>query len=223
MTAFATVDYDERVHRIAFPQRSPLTETLVDTEDRSALAALLASTNVIEAHRAGDRRIVAPEDDYVGDHRDYVLAPFAYRSASRFSDGSFGVLYAAESRDTALREVLSRLARTYLDGSAPAQETRKQHLILRVVAGDLVDICRARVPDVDVALYDTASYAAAQAFGSAIREHHPGLTYDSVRHRGGVCVGAFVPRIVSDVRLQSALSVVWDGQRFTEQKDIRPL
>src|ERR1700681_4374567 len=105
MTAIATVDYDARVHRIAFPQRSPLTETLVDAEDRSALAALLASTSVIESHRAGERRIVAPEDDYVGDHRDYVLAPFAYRAVSRFSDGSFGVLYAAESRDTALHEV----------------------------------------------------------------------------------------------------------------------
>ena len=185
--------------------------------------ALLASTSVIESHRAGDRKIVAPQDDYVGDHREYVLAPFAYRSASRFSDGSFGVLYAAETRETALREILSKLSRTYLDGRAPAQETRKRHLTLRLVAANLVDICRARVPRTDAALYDPANYSAAQAFGAKIRERHPGLTYDSVRHRAGICVGAFVPRIVSDVRLQSALSVVWDGRRFIEQKDIRPL
>jgi RES domain len=223
MTAIPTIDYDKRVHRVAFPQRAAQTETLVDPEDRSVLAALLASTSVIESHRAGDRKIVAPQDDYVGDHREYVLAPFAYRAPSRFSDGSFGVLYAAETRETALREVLSKLSRTYLDGRAPAQETRKRHLTLRLVASNLIDICRARTRHADAALYDPADYAVAQTFGARIRECHPGLTYDSVRHRGGTCVGAFVPRIVSDVRLQSILSVVWNGREFVEQKDIRPL
>ena len=223
MRAIVTIPYDKRVHRIAFPLRSALTATLVDEADRGELEALLQSTSVIESHRAGERRLVEPGDDYVGEHRDYVLAPFAYRSASRFSDGSFGVLYAAETRDTALYEVLARLSRTYRDGRAPAQETRKQHVTMRVVAPDLVDVCRRRVRDVDVAIYDPDGYGASQSFGAAIREAHPGLTYDSVRHERGVCVGAFIPRIVSDVRLQAPLSVVWDGSRFTEAKDIRPL
>lgn len=223
MTAIATIAYDKRVHRVAFPQRSPLTATLVEEVDRGELEALLATTSVIESHRAGELRIVEAADDYVGEHRDFVLAPFAYRSPSRFSDGSFGVLYAGETRDTAVYEVLSRLSRTYLDGQAPAQETRKQHLTFRVVAPDLVDICRARVPSVDVAIYDPSGYSAAQAFGATIREAHPGLTYDSVRHEHGICVGAFIPRIVSDVRLQSLISVVWDGRAFIETKDIRPL
>ncbi|MGH7706771.1 MAG: RES family NAD+ phosphorylase, partial [Vulcanimicrobiaceae bacterium] len=192
MTASATIAYDKRVHRIAFPLRSPLTETLVDPTDRVDLEALLASTSVIESHRSGDRRIVAPDADYVGDLREYVLAPFAYRSASRFSDGSFGVLYAGETRETALREVLSRLTRVYLDGRAPAQETRKQHLTLRIVAADRVDIRSKYAPAVDTAIYHPTDYTAARSFGSSIRERYPGLTYDSVRHRGGVCVGAFV-------------------------------
>jgi hypothetical protein len=223
MTAIVTIPYDKRVHRIAFPQRSAASATLVDDADRGELEALLRSTSVVESHRSGERRLVEPGDDYVGEHRDYVLAPFAYRSASRFSDGSFGVLYAAESRDTALYEVLTRLSRTYRDGDAPALETRKQHLTLRMVAPDLVDICRERVRDVDRAIYDPNGYGASQSFGAAIRETHPGLTYDSVRHERGICVGAFIPRIISDVRLQTPISVVWDGRRFTETKDIRPL
>lgn len=223
MTAIVTIPYDKRVHRIAFPQRAAASATLVDEADRGELEALLRSTSVIESHRSGERRLVEPGDDYVGEHRDYVLAPFAYRSASRFSDGTFGVLYAAESRDTALYEVLTRLARTYRDGNAPALETRKQHLTLRVVAPDLVDICRERVRDIDGAIYDPNGYGASQTFGATIREAHPGLTYDSVRHKHGVCVGAFIPRIISDVRLQAPISVVWDGRRFTEIKAIRPL
>jgi hypothetical protein len=217
MTAIVTIPYDKRVHRIAFPQRAATSATLVDEADRGELEALLRSTSVIESHRSGERRLLEPGDDYVGEHRDYVLAPFAYRSPSRFSDGTF------ESCDTALYEVLTRLSRTYRDGNAPAQETRKQHLTLRVVAPDLVDICRERVRDVDGAIYDPSGYGAWQSFGAAIREAHPGLTYDSVRHEHGVCIGAFIPRIISDVRLQAPISVVWDGRRFTETKAIRPL
>jgi RES domain-containing protein len=223
MNSIVAIAYDQRVHRISFPQRSALTATLVDPTDRGELEALLASTSVIESHRAGERRIVAIDEDYVGEHRDYVLAPFAYRSATRFSDGSYGVFYAAESRETALCEVVSRLARTYIDGNAPAQETRKQHLTLRIVADELVDVRVAQVPNVDTAIYDAEDYAAAQSFGSQIRDLHPGLAYDSVRHRGGVCVGAFIPRILSDVRLESILSVVWDGSAFVERKDIYQL
>ena len=223
MSAIATIAYDKRVHRIAFPQRSPLTETLVDPGDRADLEALLASTSVIESHRAGNRRIVAPEDDYVGDLREYVLAPFAYRSPSRFSNGSFGVLYAGETHETALYEVLSRLARVYLDGKAPAQETRKPHLTFRVVADDLVDVRTAYAPNINAAIYHSTDYTAAQSFGSTIRERYPGLTFDSVRHRGGICVGAFIPRIVSNARLESVLSLAWDGAQFVERKDIHPL
>ncbi len=219
----ATVAYDKRVHRIAFPQRSPLTASLVEPRDRGDLETLLATTSVIESHRAGDQRIVPPEDDYVGDHREFILAPFAYRSPSRFSDGSFGVLYAAESRETAFYEVVSRLTRVYTDGRAPAQETRKRHLTLRVVADPMADIRRVSSPDFDAGVYDPNDYTVSRSFGARIRDRFPGLTYDSVRHREGVCVGAFIPRLISDVRLQLIVSIVWDGAQFVERKDIRPL
>jgi hypothetical protein len=223
VSGFRSIAYDKRVHRIAFPLRSPLTQTLVDSSDRGDLEALLASTNLVESHRAGDRRIVPAEDDYVGDHREYVLAPFAYRSATRFSDGSFGVLYAAEAFETALVETVSWLTRFYVDGNAPPQQTRKQYLTLRVVADPLADIRRALVRDVDAAVYDSDDYKASRALGARIREHLPGITYDSVRHIGGACVGAFIPRIVSDVRLELILEMVWNGTAFVERKDVYPL
>ena len=222
-------DRNDRVRQARSPHRFSATlpthrDASPRPDDRAYLEALLASTSVIESHRAGNRRIVVPQDDYVGDLREHVLAPFAYRSPSRFSDGSFGVLYAGECRETALHEAISRLARVYLDGKAPpAEETRKQHLTLRVVADDLVDVRTAHASNVDAAIYDSTDYAAARSFGSTLRDRYPGLTYDSVRHRGGVCVGVFIPRIVSDVRLESILSLVWDGARFVESKDIHPL
>lgn len=223
MSGFATVAYDRRVHRVAFPLRSPLTLTLVDPNDRADLEALLASTNLVESHRAGERRIVPPADDYVGDHRDYVLAPFAYRSATRFSDASYGVLYAAEVFETALLEAVSWLTRVYRDGNAPPQQATKQHLTFRIVADPLADLRRRTVPNVDVAIYDPNDYSVARALGARLREEFPGITYDSVRHSNGTCVGAFVPRIISDVRLESLLELVWNGTAFVARKDIHPL
>lgn len=223
MSSFTSIAYDKRVHRVAFPQRSPITLTLVDPEDYADLEALLDSTSLVESHRRGDRRIVEQDDDYVGNHREYVLAPFAYRVESRFSDGSFGVLYSAEHRETALKEVLSRLTRVYRDGDAPEQETRKQHLTLRVVADAIADVRKSVVPNIDRAIYDPENYKAARAMGCIVREKFPGLTYDSVRHEGGICLGVFIPRIISDVRLESTIAIVWSGSEFSEFKDIHPL
>ena len=223
MSAFATTAYDKRVHRVAFPQRSPLTETLVDAGDRNDLEALLASTNLVESHRAGERRIVSLEDDYVGAHREYVLAPFAYRSETRFSDGSFGVLYAAEAFETAIAETVSWMTRIYRDSKAPPQQTRKQYLTFRVVAISLADVRRAVFPDVSAAVYDPDDYTVSRALGARIRAQLPGVIYDSVRQKGGTCAGVFVPRIVSDVRLDRIVELVWDGKAFIERKDVHPL
>ncbi len=53
MTAIATIDDDKRVHRIVF-RNGPLNpEMLVDPENRSVVAALLASTSVIESRQNG--------------------------------------------------------------------------------------------------------------------------------------------------------------------------
>lgn len=49
-------------------------------------------------------------------------------------------------------------------------------------------------------LYATGSYAASQAFGEAVRAAgRAGIVYDSLRHRGGINVVAFRPRLIVDV------------------------
>ncbi|MDP9018630.1 MAG: RES family NAD+ phosphorylase [Candidatus Eremiobacteraeota bacterium] len=223
MSEFLVREYDMRVHRLAFPQRSAATLTLVDDEDIPALDALLAAVNAVDRHRSGESRVFAPEDDYVGEHREYILAPFIHKCASRFSDGSFGILYASHELDTAIKEVVSRLTRYYEDGAAPPQETRKEHYTLRIVANDLVEVRASVVPGVDRRLYEATDYSASQSFGAHIRLTHSAVLYDSVRHSGGVCVGAFVPRICSDVQLGDLFDVVWDGARFSELKHVQHL
>jgi hypothetical protein len=213
--------YDGRLHRITYPLRASKTNEL---GSRADIDALLATTSLIEQHRAGSRSIVASCDDYVGDHREYVLEPFAYRNPTRFSDGTFGVLYASESRETSIREAAYWAAVAYSDSNnTPIQAQRRQYLTLRLVADSIVDIRKSICLDVDPLVYHASDYAISRQLGWELREMCPGLIYDSVRHSAGTNVGAFVPRIISGVRLEYEMDLVWDGSQFNEFKQITPI
>jgi hypothetical protein len=199
---------DTTMLRLAFPIRSEAVRTLTDTtsEDRD-LRALQAIT-------WGQRTDNA---------RTYLEAPFRYPASSRFSDGTFGVLYAANSLVTSIRETAYHLSGIYADGRAPAMQTRRKQLALRLIATS-VDVRRAIDTNIDVSIYDTDSYQASQTFGAKAREQAPLLHFDSVRNvRGGHCIGAFSSHAVQRVRFLADIALVWDGQRFVEEHEIRAL
>jgi hypothetical protein len=223
VSAFITIEYDERVHRLAYLPRADETKTLVDKHEGGELRALLALTDRSELHRSGELPLFAPANDYVGPHLEFALAPFAYLSASRFSSGNFGVFYAAHDFETAVAEAAHHMTPTYRDGDATPMRTRKQYLDARVVSEQIADVRVAYVPNVDVRLYDPQDWTAGQSFGKSIHETLDGLVSDSVRRAGGTCVGAFVPRIISDIHLQRVVEFVWDGARFAEYKETRSI
>jgi RES domain-containing protein len=65
-----------------------------------------------------------------------------------------------------------------------------------------------RLPDV----YDPDRYAAAQAFGAALREARSwGVVYDSVRDAGGQCVGIFRPRALGPAVQAEHVALQWNG------------
>lgn len=196
--------------RLAFPIRSAVLATLVDTDDeRSELDTLRAATSVATG-----------EDPWT-----YVHAPFASPTPSRFSDGTYGVLYAANSFVTAVRESAYHLGRVYADGRAPAMETRRIRLGLHL-AGDVVDARRKADAGVDTAIYnpDPHRYGPAQAFGAQVRSRSAGLHYDSVRNpQGGHCIAAFSSALVRAAHVAGACALVWDGRRFAEEHEIRAL
>lgn len=223
MTVVSTA-CDSLVHRLAMLPSA--VGTLADSEDAGEVRALLKLTDPIERHRAGEdvTRIFPPEDDYVGDHRKYVLAPFAYPNASRFSDGSFGILYAAFDLDTAAAEVAHWLSKPYQDTVAPAGiQPRKMYVTMRTVA-DLSDVRTSSSSNVSSAIYDKDNYTVSRQLGLELHAaRHPGLWYDSVRRNSGECIAAFLPRIISDARPQYEVEFLWNGDRFAEFKPIRPL
>jgi hypothetical protein len=130
---------------------------------------------------------------------------------SRFSDGTYGVYYAAPTIDTAIAETRYHrekfLARTNED---PIEVDMRTYLA--DLDANLHDIRgREDLPDV----YHSNNYAAGQALGRELKAFNSfGIAYDSVRHAGGECVGVFRPRVLSNCIQGPHFCYVWDGSRI---------
>lgn len=175
-------------------------DLLANTDDeRAAARALAAATQVPEMARA------------------YVERPFAFPTASRFSDGTFGVLYSADSLQTAFRESGFHLGRFYADCGAPPMMLRRMQLAFRL-AGTIEDIRRAAART-SPKLYLPDDYRFAQRFGAELHDSSKsmGIHYDSVRRPdGGHCYAAFTPRLVRSAEVTGEVALAWDGTRFSE-------
>lgn len=218
------------VHRVVtdpYPGLSALAE-LVDPahpEDLEELIALKNETDdVVRSTTVAAVATVAPAERYVGNHAEVVMAPFMWFSPSRFSPGTFGVLYTAVERLTAVRESAFHAERLLRAAeNMPPDRIPRIALTLQSELEHHDDVRRATTPQVDRALYDRRNYAVAQAFGSRVRAAGgDGIRYDSVRSPGGGCVATFRPaavRCVNDDAVQVAL--LWDGKRITSFEEIR--
>jgi RES domain-containing protein len=201
------------------PTRHPsvyLYDRVADAADFDALYALEALTNDRVRDEVGAVQLVAPEDRVYGPGSGPIMAAFTHvnPAGSRFSDGAYGMFYAARERATAVAETAHHHARFLA-----ATQEGPMHLPMRLyhVAID------ARLHDlrgpgaVPAAVFDPDDYNAARALGRVLqaRGSH-GVVYPSVRHSHGHCVGLFRPRGAKDCLHAAILLYAWDGQQFTD-------
>ena len=203
-----------RIVASRFPPIS-LFEEVADPADLEAVYAIEAMTNDRLREEIGDLALVAPEDRVSGPGSSAIMAAFTHRNpaGSRFSDGSFGVFYAALTLETAVAETSHHRAQFMAFTNEPVQE-----LDMRVYAVDLdaalhdLRSLRIKAP----ALYAPDSYAASQALADQLRAAGSnGLVYQSVRHAGGECAAAFRLRILTNCRQERHLCYVWDGREIS--------
>ncbi len=201
------------------PTRHPsvyLYDRVADAADFDALYALEALTNDRVRDEVGAVQLVAPDDRVFGPGSGPIMAAFTHvnPAGSRFSDGAWGVFYAARERATAVAETAHHHARFLA-----ATQEGPMHLPMRLyhVAID------ARLHDlrgpgaVPATVFDRDDYSAARALGRALRPHGShGVVYPSVRHARGQCVGLFKPRGAKACLHAAILLYAWDGQRFTD-------
>jgi hypothetical protein len=189
-----------------------LFETLVEPEFMEELFYIEGLTNDRLRDEAGDISLVDPEDRVSGPGATPVMAAFTHIGVeSRFSDGSFGIYYAARDLSTAIAETKYHRARFL----AYTQEDPGE-IDMRVYIGELVkplhDIRDTQYDD----LHDPNDWRAAQDFGKHMRALRSwGIAYRSVRDPQGECLAALRPPAVSIPRQGPHLSYIWNGFRIT--------
>jgi RES domain-containing protein len=201
------------------PTRYPtvyLYDRVADADDFDALYALEAMTNDRLRDELGQVELVPRAERRFGPGSGPIMAAFTHLNplGSRFSDGSFGVFYAARDRATAVAETAHHHARFLA-----ATRERAMHLPMRLyhvhVDARLHDLRPSGA--VDAAVLDPARYDASRALGIALRAAgSAGVVWPSVRRPGGQCAGLFTPRAASGCVAAAVLLYAWDGTRFTD-------
>jgi hypothetical protein len=199
------------------PSRFPpvsIFDTVTDPADLDAVFALEAMTNDRLREEAGELALVPPQDRVSGPGTTAIMAAFTHLhpQGSRFSDGTFGVFYAARTIDTAVAETQHHRVRFMAATCEPARE-----LDMRVYAVDLdAALHDVRTLPVGADIYDPDRYGASQALAVTLREAgSDGVVYRSVRDEGGECTAVFRPRLLSNCRQERHLCYVWDGAAIT--------
>jgi len=199
------------------PSRFPpidLFERVADPEDLDAIFELESLTNDRLREEVGEIHLIPAADRITGRGAGYIMAAFTHRNptGSRFSNGTYGVYYAAYTLDTAIAETRYHREQFMRATSEPPME-----LDMRVLVADLDqtlhDLRGMQGTYADV--YDSDDYSASQRLGHRIRAQSSwGIAYDSVRDQGGECVAIFRPPALSNCRQERHLCYVWDGKRI---------
>jgi hypothetical protein len=226
------------VHRVSWrpsyrliPSRYPtvgLYDAIADPGDLDVVFAIEALANPRIRDELGEITLVAKEERVTGPGATPVMAAFTHlnKDGSRFSDGSFGVYYAAHSLETAIAEV-SHHRTVFLRSTEEPAIDIDLRLVTASVEADLHDLAElgeaANAPNRFAAVLDPDDYAPSQALGRQLRAIESwGVRYPSVRHAGGECVGIFRPRALRHAKAAAHLALHWDGARITHWYEKRP-
>ena len=204
-------------HRL-IPSRYPtvgLYDGVADPADLDVVFAIEALTNPRIRDEIGELALVAPAERVSGAGSTPVMAAFTHLNpdGSRFSDGSYGVYYAAHAFDTAIAEVSHHRA-VFLARTAEPAIDIDLRLITANLDADLHDL--RDLGDAGAKLFHPDHYSSPQALGRRLRAAGSwGVQFPSVRHAGGLCVGVFRPRALGRAKAGAHIALHWDGQRIT--------
>ena len=202
-----------------------LFDDVADAAELDSLYALQARTNPRLLNEVGQiERIARDQIPFGIIGCSYATGPFTHvnPAGSRFSDGSYGVLYIADEIPTALAEV-SHHQQAYWKGVVGLKYDR---IVLRglqctFTTDRIVDACT--MPESE-AIHAPDDYTVARAVGRSVRAAgHAGIHYGSVRRPGHSCWGLFTPAVVQRIVQTSHFEMIWDGARISPPSQLSAL
>lgn len=196
------------------PTRFPsifLYDRVANQDEFDALNALEAMTNPRLREENGELALVPENERLFGEGAGPIMAAFTHLNplGSRFSDGSYGVFYAAKAKETAVAET-----RFHSEKFLRATNEEPMYLQMRLyqvqIQGEIIDLGHYAKKHRDI--LSPTSYSVSQAIGKTIREQDAnGIVYPSVRHPEGTCIAAFKTGILNKCLHAAYLEYHWNG------------
>jgi len=206
-----------RIIRSLYPPID-LFEDIADPADWPLLLSAEQKTNPRVLGAVGRLDLVPAKRSVSGPGASYLMSPFTHASTdrpSRFSDGSYGVLYIADRFEVALFETIHHHIRFMRATREPPGWTSQFRELVLDVDGELHDLAAA-----SPAVFDPIDYAVAQAVAAELhRAGGEGVLYPSVRHPDGLCVGLFYPDLARHPVQGRHLDYHWNGERVDFYRD----
>ncbi|BDI05821.1 RES family NAD+ phosphorylase [Sphaerotilus microaerophilus] len=193
-----------------------LYDQIADPADLEVVFAIESLTNPRLRQELGELSLVRPADRVSGPGSTPIMAAFTHLNpdGSRFSNGSWGVYYAADRLETAVAEVSHHRAR-FLSYTREGPIDLDLRLILADVVAPMHDLrqwAATQLPAVE----DPEAYGTAQILGQRLRERGSwGAYYRSVRDPDGHCVAVWRPRALGPARVDRHLGLHWDGRQIS--------
>ena len=206
----------QRCYRLIASQYPPiyLFEDVASPEEFEALYAIQSLTNPRIQEEIGLINLVPKEERSYGTPGcGYVMAAFTHINpeGSRFSNGDYGIYYAAESISTAIAETIYHKEKFLYYTNEPAQELAMRSLIADF-SGELVDL--TLIDKTNHRVYASDDYRDSQLLGAQIKEQHKnGIFYHSTRAEG-FNFALLKPNMIHKCQQGAHFSYVWNGEKI---------
>lgn len=210
--------FSYRMVNSKFPPIS-LFDDVMSPDDFDTAYALQALTNPRLLNDVGNLSLIPIEEIPFGiDGTNYATAPFTHVNpdGSRFSDGSYGVLYVADTPDTAIAETRYHQEKYFRSVEGLHYDTVDMRCLKVIFSAELVDgvdIDEIHLPD---------DYAPSRSFGAQIRSAGKcGVQYRSVRNEDGTCWVLMSPRYVESARQTMRFEFIYDGESISKVRQLK--
>ncbi|MCU7556079.1 RES family NAD+ phosphorylase [Alteromonas sp. ASW11-19] len=197
-----------------------LFDDVADADEFEAVYACQTLTNPRLQNEVGNLNLLPAEEIPFGiDGVSYAVAPFTHVNpdGSRFSAGDFGVLYIADTAETAIEEVRHHQQEYWNNVEGLAYD----RFVFRELCCQFQTSVYKDLPRTDTnAIYlDPDDYSHSQRLGLQLKQNNTGgLRYPSVRNEGRECFALFSPRTVTRVFQSKHYEMVYrEGQLTVNQ------